>query len=227
LEIVSPTDGSIVDGLVTISVMYSTPNVGMPVIEVFVDGVFLDSQTAPWFSSAVDFVWDTTGLTVGSTHVISVRGTLWNGELREDSVTVTVTDQSVEAALAALQLQLVDVQMGLYAMMVAMAEANASTMAYLQTQLAILQGALTQIGAGLTQLAAGSVELNATLTATLVNLQGQLGDFQTQLDDFQVQIDRIENKADTAGTFGIVTMVLVLIIVALLALNMLMARKKQ
>jgi len=30
---------------------------------------------------------------------------------------------------------------------------------------------------------------------------------QQQLDDFQEQIDRVETKADTAGTYGIVTMV--------------------
>jgi len=219
LEIVDPTDGAIVDGVVTISVMYSTPDSGMPVIELWVDNVLVDTQTAPWFASTVEFLWDATALLAGSTHVITVRGTTWNGELREDTVTVTVSDQSTEEALAALQLQLATLQMQLNLMALAMEEANASTMAYLNAQLTILQAALTQIGAGLTAMGAGQ-------TAAMDELNATLADLQLQLDAFQEQIDRVEDKADTAGTYGIVTMVLVIIVVVLVALMIMMARKK-
>jgi N-acetylneuraminic acid mutarotase len=248
LQIVGPTDGAIVSGTVTISVAFKTPDVGMPVIDIFVDGVFLDSQTAPSSGGTVSYVWDASALTPGSPHVITARGTLWNGVLREDSVTVVVVSDSVEAQVAVLRAQAdailvtlgmiaqgmvdqnastmayLDAQIGaLQAALVmlgqAMVDANASTMAYLDAQLAQLQVVLAQIGNGLVAMGAGQ-------SAAMDGLNVTLDDLQTQLDDFQEQIDRIEGKADTAGTYSIVNLVLVIIVVVLLALMLMMVRKK-
>jgi Kelch motif/Bacterial Ig domain len=211
VEIVSPTEGSIVSGQVAIGVAYSTPNVGMPVIEVFVDGVFLGSQTAPWFSSTITYLWDTTGLADGSSHVITARGTLWNGVVREDSVTVTVSSMSPEEQLAAIQQQLTVLQT-----LLTIPDANLTALAM---QAAILQAKLDGIIAGLGAAGVSSSAMWAQLNVTFAALQ-------TQLDDFQTQIDRVEGKADSAGTYSIVNLVLVIIVIVLLALMLMMIRKK-
>jgi len=146
------------------------------------------------------------------------------------SYAVTVTDTYTideQLTMLAMNVTVLQYQIGLLGM--AMAEANAALsenltainaqMDYLFGQLAILQAALTQIGTGLQTMgaaqAAAMAELNVTLT-----------DLQTQLDHFQEQIDRVENKADTAGTYGMVTMVLVILIIVLLVVMLMMARKK-
>jgi N-acetylneuraminic acid mutarotase len=211
VEIVSPTEGSIVSGQVAIGVAYSTPNVGMPVIEVFVDGVFLGSQTAPWFSSTITYLWDTTGLADGSSHVITAKGTLWNGAIREDSVTVTVSSMSPEEQLASIQQQLTVLQT-----LLTIPDANLTALAM---QAAILQAKLDGIIAGLGAMGASSSVMWDQLNVTFAALQ-------TQLNDFQTQIDRVENKADNAGTYSIVNLVLVIIVIVLLALMLMMVRKK-
>jgi len=248
--ITSPADGSIVSDAVTVEaevVNWMGGGLWAPLmgIDLFVDGVLYESQAGGWSGS---FVWDTTALADGSDHTLMVRGYHLDGKVVEDSVTVTVSSESVEESVAAIGQQLAGIQMQIGAMIVAMAEANASTMAYLDaqlgalqgvllliiqgmedanastmaylnTQLNTLQGILTQIGNGLTAMGAGQ-------TAAMTDLNATLADLQLQLDDFQEQIDRVENKADTAGTYGIVTMVLVIIIIALVALMLMMARKK-
>jgi N-acetylneuraminic acid mutarotase len=211
VQIVSPTGGSIVSGQVAISVAYATPNVGMPVIEVFVDGEFLGSQTAPWLSSTITYLWDTTGLADGSSHVITAKGTLWNGVIREDSVTVTVSSMSPEEQLAAIQQQLTVLQT-----LLTIPDANLTALAM---QAAILQAKLDGIIAGLGVMGASSGVMWDQLNVTFAALQ-------TQLDDFQDQIDRVEGKADSAGTYSIVNLVLVIIVIVLLALMLMMIRKK-
>jgi len=205
LQIVGPTDGGIVSGKVTISVAFKTPDVGMPVIDVFVDGVFLDSQTAPPFGGTVSYVWDASGLTDGSTHVIMARGTLWNGAMREDSVTVTVSSLSVEQQIAAIQTQLASLQ--------AQLNIPGANLTALAIQAAILQAKLDGI-------IAGSTATSDAMNVTFANLQAQL-------DAFQKQIDRVENKADNAGTYAIVNLVLVIIVIVLVAMMLMMVRKKQ
>lgn len=218
LEIVGPTEGSVVNGVVTISVSYSTPNVGMPVIEVFVDGVFLDSQTAPWLGGTVSFVWDTTALLDGSSHEITARGTTWYGVIKEDSVTVTVSSMSLEERLDALVQSISDLQIQLAEAQAQLASEDANVTA-LAIQVAVMQAKLDGIIAGMAAMGASSAATTAALNATLAALQAQL-------DDFQEQIDRVENKADTAGTYGMVTLVLVIVVIVLLALMFMMARKK-
>ncbi|MBN1677543.1 MAG: hypothetical protein JW880_03300 [Candidatus Thermoplasmatota archaeon] len=216
IVIATPQDGSIVSGVVSVQVSVANSGPSYLGADLFVDGLLVESQV---YGEGWVFTWDTTGLPAGSTHTLMARAYATNGSVVEDSVTVTVTDQSAEEALAVMQQQLADLQMQLYYLALAMAEANESTMAYLEEQIAILQAALTQIGEGLAQMGAGQTAAMADLNETLVDLQAQL-------DAFQEQIDRIENKADTAGTYGIVTMALVIVIVVLVALMVVMARKK-
>ena len=94
-----------------------------------------------------------------------------------------------------------------------------ASVAALTMQVAIIQAKLDGIIAGLTAMGAGQAAAMAELNLTLADLQ-------SQLDDFQEQIDRVEDKADTAGTYGMVTLVLVIVVIVLLALMFMMARKK-
>jgi hypothetical protein len=216
LEIVGPTDGAIVSGKVTISVAFSTPSVGMPVIDVFVDGVFLDSQTAPWLGGTVSYVWDTTGLLDGSSHVITARGTLWTGAMREDSVTVTVSDLSVEEKVAAIEQDLADVQMQLADLQDQLAVQDANLTA-LRAQAAALQAQITALQ---TQLVAMDSSQTAALNATLA-------DMQEELNALQDQIDKVKTTSNSGSTWGMINLVLIIVVIVLLVLMLMMSRKRE
>jgi N-acetylneuraminic acid mutarotase len=218
LEIVGPTDGAVVSGNVTISVAYSTPSVGMPVIDVFVDGAFLGSQTAPWLGGTVSYVWDTTGLLGGSNHVITARGTLWNGAMREDSVTVTVSSLSVEERVAAIEQQLADVQTQL-------ADLRAQ-LAVQDTNLTALAAQATALQAQITALQAALVAMDASQTAAMNGLTATLADLQQQLDDMQAQLDKVKTTSDSGSMWGMVDLVLIIVVIVLLVLMLMMSRKK-
>jgi len=143
---------------------------------------------------------------------------------------VTVVDTvTAEEQIAALQASVDILQLQINILGAALADANAALFEnvtainaeidYLMGQLVVLQAVLTQIGTGLTTMGAAQTAAMAALNATLADLQ-------LQLDAFQKQIDRVENKADTAGTYGMVTLVLVIVVIVLLALMFMMARKK-
>ena len=122
-----------------------------------------------------------------------------------------VSAPSVEDQLLAIQQQLAVLQ--------AMLNVPGANLTSLAIEAAILQAKLDGIIAGLGVMGASSSTMWDQLNVTFAALQ-------QQLDDFQEQIDRVENKADTAGTYGLVTMVLVIIIIILAALMVMMARKK-
>jgi archaellum biogenesis protein FlaJ (TadC family) len=86
-------------------------------------------------------------------------------------------------------------------------------------QAAILQAKLDGIIAGLGAAGVSSSVMWEQLNVTFAALQ-------TQLDDFQTQIDRVENKADNAGTYSIVNLVLVIVVIILAILMLMMMRKK-
>lgn len=85
----------------------------------------------------------------------------------------------------------------------------------LQQEIALLQAQLAA--------ADGNVTL---ILMTLQALGAELAALEAQLDDTQTQVDRIEDKADTAGMYTIVNLVLVIVVIVLLALMFMMARKK-
>jgi hypothetical protein len=227
IQISSPQDGSVVSGVVEVRVdAINSWGSGFVGVDLFVDGALFEART---YSFSTTFLWNTTGLLDGSIHTLMARGYNWDGTVVEDSVTVIVSSMSVEQQIAALQMGVDILQLQINALGMALAEANAALfenltainaqMDYLFSQLAVLQAALTQIGTGLQTMGAAQQAAMDDLNATLVDLQGQL-------DDFQEQIDRVENKADTAGTYGMVTMVLVILIIVLLVVMLIMARKK-
>ncbi len=110
----------------------------------------------------------------------------------------------LEAQIAALQSQL------------ASDDANLTA---LRAQTTALQAQVSALIAGLTARGAEQTAAQATLNTTLANLQ-------LQLDAFQEQINRVENKADTAGMYGVITLVLVIVVIVLLALILLMSRRR-
>ena len=124
---------------------------------------------------------------------------------------VTAGPAAVDALIADLEAQLADLQATL-----ASDDANVTM---ISMQVAIMQAKLDGIISGMTALGAEQSAAMVALNATLANLQ-------LQLDAFQEQINRVEDKADTAGMYGIVTMVLVIIIIVLVGLMIMMARKR-
>jgi N-acetylneuraminic acid mutarotase len=210
VRITSPTDGSIVSGVVEVTAAQSLVTIGASFVDFVVDGTVVETQVWTWPYSW-SFIWDASALADGSTHTLLVRLYLMDGRVLEDSVTVTVTDKSVEQLVAEIQQQVAVLQ--------AMLDIPGANLTSLAMEAAILQAKLDGIIAGMTAAGVASSAMWDQLNVTFAALQ-------TQLDDFQEQIDRVENKADTAGTYGIVTMVLVIIIVILVALMVMMARKK-
>ncbi len=124
---------------------------------------------------------------------------------------VTPSPAAVDALIADLEAQLADLQAAL-----ASDDANVTA---ISMQVAIMQAKLDGIISGMA--AAGAQQ-----TAAMAALNATLADLQSQLDDFQEQINRVEDKADTAGTYGMVTLVLVIIVIVLIALMVMMSRKK-
>ncbi len=136
----------------------------------------------------------------------------WNMNLPLTDLTLAVQPMvPLEDLIADLEAQIAALQADL--------DAQTASVAALQAQLTVMQAQLAAIGAALAAMAAGQTASMDALNTTFAGLQAQL-------DDFQEQIDRVEDKADTAGTYGIVTMVLVIIIVVLVGLMIMMARKK-
>jgi len=208
LVIISPGDGSIVSGNVVVSAEVVNKAVGnttpLMAIDFLIDGILSETQSA---GSSGSFLWDTTGLADGSVHALTVRGYLWGGGLTEDTVTVTVSSVSVEEMIAAMEQELADLWVQL-----ASEDANVTA---ISMQVAIMQAKLDGIISGMTGLDAMAAALNATLE-----------DLQLQLDALQEQINRVEDKADTAGTYGILTLILVAIVLVMLVLMFFMSRKK-
>jgi prefoldin subunit 5 len=92
----------------------------------------------------------------------------------------------------------------------------------LETQLADLKTALVAQGADIDALQAQIDALEAQITA----LQTALAGLGTGFDAVNDRIDTLENKADSANMWGMVTMILVVVVLVLLVLMFLMGRKK-
>ncbi len=139
LEISSPSDGSYVNG--NVSVVANMVNSGWSyymLADFLVDGVLVESRFSA--SSTVTFMWDTAGLEDGSVHELTVRAYFWDGSLFEDSVTVTVTTISLEEMIADLEGQVADLK-------AAMDASNATQIAQLAALLAALNALEEQLAA--------------------------------------------------------------------------------
>jgi len=188
IMITSPGDGTVVSDLVTVTAeivnwMGSSPWSAFMGVDFLVDGVLYETQTSGWGGI---FVWNATALPDGSTHVLTVRGYHWDGKIVEDSVTVTVSSESVTDRIVALEDEIASVQ---------------NQIAALQAQLARQDGNVTQIAAQL-----------ATLGTSLANLQAQLDALKEQNDKLETKA----NTAGTYGMVNIVLVVIVLAMLALM-----------
>ncbi len=194
IEISSPLDGDIVSGVVAVHVEKVNGVTDFVAIDLFVDGVLLETRTA---ETSVTFLWNASGLLNGSVHTLMARGYNSDGSIAEASSTVKVSSTSVEQQVANLEAAMARLQADINSMNMSVAD--------LQVKLAVLQ---MQLG----MLMAGS-------NATFADLQGKLNDMQTQ-------VDRIESKADNAGLYSMITLILVVVVLVLLALNFLMSRRE-
>jgi len=143
--------------------------------------------------------------------VIFADGVIEFVENQEQPLQVLAGPAAVDALIADLETQLADLQAAL-----ASDDANVTA---ISMQVAIMQAKLDGIILGMTA-------LGAEQSAAMVALNATLADLQLQLDAFQKQIDRVENKADTGGMLGIVTLILVIVVILLLAMMFMMARRK-
>ena len=224
LVISAPADGSIVSGTVSVEVILKNGASASPdpvaTIDFLVDGVWQETQMG---ANSWIFLWDSTGLPNLSTHTLTVRAFFYDSTVKEDSVTVTATDRSVEERMASIEQQLADVQTQLADIQSQLAAQDANLtainlqLAGMMTGLLQIQLALVDLGNGLMMMGAAQAaamdQLNLTLDGlmlqlnafqaqvtaiqnSLVGFQTQVNDIDNKTDDFQEQIDRVEDKVD-------------------------------
>lgn len=192
LEIASPTDGSIVSGVVTVEATTSNFWMGFSNIDFYIDGELAESRQINWPWEGATFTWDTTGLEDGSVHELLVIGYLWSGEERTDSVTVTVWAMSVEERVAELELQLLDLEAQLAAVEVTLMDELADQ----ADEIAALQALVDALQAALDSLAATVDADNAAMAVDLAALQSQLDALESALDDMQDALDDAQSSVD-------------------------------
>ena len=217
LEIVSPSDGSIVSGTVDVQVTIKN-NVGFSwfmSMDFLVDGALIETQ---WSGSSWTFLWNTSSLLDGSMHTITARGYDWDMSIVEDSITVTVWSQSVEERVAALQQQLADA-------LAQLADLRAQ-LAIQDTNLTALRAQTTELQAQVTALQAALVAMDASQTAAMNGLNATLADLQQQLNDMQAQLDKVKTTSSSGSMWGMVDLVLIIVVIVLLVLMLMMSRKK-
>ena len=251
LDIVSPSDGDYVSGVVEVEVVLSNFWIGLSTVDLFVDDALVESRyiAIPW--SDIVFTWDTTGLEDSSEHELLVIGYLFDGSEKHDSVTVTVwvmsleeRVESMEASLIALELQLAAVEEALTSQL----DGQAAEIAALQALVDGVQAALDVLSASIAEndsaLLAVVADLQDQLTAldgALVDLQGAVDDTQSSVDDIQDSVDDVQDSVDGLenstdevqssvdnkmdSTLGFAVIGLLVVVLVLLALMMVMSRK--
>jgi len=194
LTITSPTDGSIVSGVVSVDVVISNVWVPLSNVDLYIDGDLAESRMMNFFpfETVISFEWNTTGLEDGSVLELLVIGYLVTGEERMDSVSVTVWTMSVEERIAGLELDL----MGLEAQLAAVEVAVLSDLADQAADLATLQSLVDALQTALDALATSVDEDNAAIAADLVALQSQLDTLESALDGMQDALDDAQSSVD-------------------------------
>jgi N-acetylneuraminic acid mutarotase len=108
IQISSPSDGSIVSGVIDVQVQKVNGGASTFVqVDLYVDGALFESR---FLTASTTFLWNTSGLTDGSVHNLMARGYNNDGTVVDASVTVTVSSLSVEEELAAIMTQLSSLQ---------------------------------------------------------------------------------------------------------------------
>jgi len=192
LMITSPTDGSIVSGVVSVDVALSNFWIGFSNVDLYVDGELAGSRSLNWPWEAVAFEWDTTGLEDGSDHDLLVIGYLWSGEERMDSASVTVWTMSVEERIAELEMDLMDLE----GQLAAVEAAVLSDLADLAADLTALKATVNEQSVNITVLlyAADTVQaMIDALSAELAALAADLDDVDSAVSD---RIDALEAQLE-------------------------------
>lgn len=199
IQIVGPTDGSIVSGVVPVDAMMVGASIwtSYMAIDFSVDGVWRETQ---FQVPEATFLWDTTALADGSQHTLMVRGYAYDGTVNDASVTVTVSAQSLAEKVAALE----------------------QAVAVLQTKLNLLNSSVEAIQIDINALQAQLNLLKTNQTTQSVKLD----ELQTQLNDIQSKLDKAKTSSDNGSMLGIVTIVLIVVVLALLAMMFMASRKK-
>ncbi len=186
IQISSPTDKSIVSGVVPVDVEMVNSFTPFVQIDLFVDGVLFETRTD---ALSVTFLWNTSSLSDGSVHTLMAIGYNVDGSAVEDSVSVTVSNLSFEQQIANIEAAVADLQVRINTMN--------GTVSELQARLVALQAALGMLMAG--------------SNATFANLQTQLDNMQTQVDRIESKAD----TAGTYSIIITILVVIVLILLAL------------
>lgn len=223
LMITSPTDGSIVSGVVSVDVVISNFWIGFSNVDLYVDGELADSRSLNWPWETVAFEWDTTGLEDESVHDLLVIGYLWSGEERMDSLSVTVWTMSVEERIAELEMNLMDLE----AQLAAVEDAVLSDLADQAADLATLQSIVDALQTALDALANSVDEDNTAMAADLAALQSQLDTLESALDDAQSSLDDVQASVDNKmdGALGLAIIGLLVVVILLMVVMMVMGRK--
>jgi len=219
VQIVSPTDGSIVSGIVPVNVNMKN-NLGWwrAAADLFVDGALYETQTAgiEWW-----FMWDTTGLPDGSVHTLLARVYGYDGSVAEASVSVTVSALSTEEKIAALEDQIS-----------ALGDQIAAVQDQLSDQISAVDNRTDDLEAQLVALEAMLEDLsdevdvsNSTQSAKLQDLEDALASLEEQLTALQEGQDNVKTSADSSITWGMVNLGLLIVVIVLLALMFVMSRK--
>jgi len=144
VEITSPADGSFVNGVVpVVASMANSYTWSFMAVDLYVDGNLAETKYSS--STEVTFLWDTSVLADRSSHVLMVRAFAWDGNVFEDSISVTVLAKSIEDTISDLMAQI-------DALEAALDSSNASQsaqIAELTATLVALQGQLALLGGGM------------------------------------------------------------------------------
>jgi len=170
LKIVSPHDGSTVNGVVTINADLKNPSVGANAIEIWIDGVLVDEQLGAWNVNSWTYNWDTSGLGEGSSHSIVVKAFLWDMRIVQDSIDVMVTEISTEQKIQQIQ----------------------ENLTAIIADLTNIQTTLTGIVDSLSAISEDLMDIDANLTSVssdLAALSADLMDLQSSLDMLSAIVD--------------------------------------
>lgn len=106
----SPTNGSTVTGVVTVTIQQINMSAPINVIELYVDGQLKETQQSVIFFVPVSFQWDTRALADGSQHTLTVKAYTLVPTIMTTSITVTVATNTDRQLIKDLEGQISDLQ---------------------------------------------------------------------------------------------------------------------
>ena len=254
IEITSPSEGEVVRGEVAVTATHSSPLVWIAAMDFYVDGDLTESQFGAAFKTEWTFMWDTTGLIDGSSHVLMVRAFLADGTIREHSITVTYSAHSLDERLDMLELELASLGLALDEQSIDIADLQDSTdvallmIEALQADIDVIAGELDSLAADIDTMDQATADRIAALEAqiealeTITNsIESMLDDTQTSVDDLMDSVDDVQGSLNETqdsvddvsasvdnkmdGALGLAIIGLLVVVILLMVVMMLMGRK--